>query len=376
MFSLSKSRPQSYLPPRKVTSHAQEWKQRLISSLPLRYRQHHALYTWGEGEGFTGETWEVESEKESNVVGIEEKSIEMMKKLRTLEEQNVNESNENQMMNCTCISSRENNNRKKAQKTISINNTSKEDQSGRPEWRRGSNYNFSGQKNAPKDKYKQNKQDVKKNRKQVQIMQVEDYIMEDNRDKNRLTKFAFTNQQKRDSIAGRHLGEERSVSSDRINFGRIQASLNSRYSVEIGNIRPYKNKSNLHLERNPSMDDFEMFRSLSDPEISTSESKFKFNGKLRNSPETVFEYLKSSSSSSSFNYRCEETKYVNDQKPFSDNDNLSDWMKPSEEMISLSHIQENMMMHKYSASRGQREREVEWCELIPIQIVVPRRLSR
>ena len=51
------------MPTRIDKSHLQEWRQRLISTLPLRYRQYHAMYTWGEGDG---ENWkEVEDVKKS-----------------------------------------------------------------------------------------------------------------------------------------------------------------------------------------------------------------------------------------------------------------------------------------------------------------------
>ena len=89
------------MPTRIDKSHEQEWRQRLISTLPLRYRQHHAMYTWGEGDG---ENWkEVEdvkkstrgrkSDRERPNKGIKKEKLETSD--RVLPEQ---------QLQCTCIS--------------------------------------------------------------------------------------------------------------------------------------------------------------------------------------------------------------------------------------------------------------------------------
>ena len=118
------------------------------------------------------------------------------------------------------------------------------------------------------------------------------------------------------------------------------------------------------------MENFELFRSLSDPELSTFKIKSQLREKLSEQPETVFESIESSSCSSSFNFIHEETTNKNHPQIIPNDDSPSDLRRPSEEMISLSHIRESKVMHKYTASRGQREREVEWCELVPIRMVV------
>ena len=127
----------------------------------------------------------------------------------------------------------------------------------------------------------------------------------------------------------------------------------------------FKSKSNstqnFRREVLPSMENFELFRSLSDPEISSSEFQSKLSDKMSDDCESI-----ESSSCASFNFRDEQIAKENNLEPIV----YDDCMRPSEEMISLSHIEESMMKHKYTASRGQRERDVEWCELVPCRMMV------
>lgn len=282
---------------RTESSTEQEWRRRLLASLPLRYRSHHAMYTWGQEDW--GETSTVEVRSETPRKNVEEPQ-------------------------CTCI----------------------------PHTRREVNTQ------ADEGSYQVAREDG------GYLMAREDML----RSKKSLSSSRL------DRVAtGHHLPRIaawhglRRHASDRIHTHGEQWNMGAHQDrIHMGlrwNSQQNLNLSCMKIAEIPEVHGSDLFRSLSDPEISRSSYKATrsdISSGEYETQEAIFESFDTSS--------CESFSF---REKHSATENTCDVsLSPSEELISLCHIQESMVKHCYTATRGQRERELEWLELVPSRLLV------
>ena len=257
----------------------EEWRRRLLASLPLRYRQHHAMYTWGEDWGESGGGRRRPDKVTSETYSRDQKEAK-----------------------CTCVPP------------------------ARREWRT----------------HQELPSPVSR------MTGDESLASKRNLSRGRLERIASSHHLPRPGIR-RHPG------------------VRLHYQYEHGD--RWGSQQQLDSHHTPPPHTSQLFRSLSDPEILTSSYKDTVSDKTGREYETqeaVFESFDHSSCESfSFRDRLSSEPGNNDTAITHEVSLVT-----NEELISLCHIEESMTKHCYTASRGQREREMEWLELVPSRLLV------